>query len=84
MCTLMLTNVFIYFLPHAGKVKLWKIALVVITAIFCALGGVLWSAVGVVVLNSPNGSKLKPWRLFFLSEIRVRVALTCFRLTLIS
>ena len=44
-------------LPLAGTVKLWQIARIVIAAILCVLGVVLWIAVGVVLLNPPNGSK---------------------------
>ena len=59
MCTLMLTHHIIILFSLADTVKLWQIALVVIAAIFCLLGVVLWIAVGVVVLNLSNGSKLR-------------------------
>ena len=59
MCTLMLTHHIIILFSLTDSVKLWQIALVVIAAIFCLLGVVLWIAVGVVVLNLSNGSKLR-------------------------
>ena len=59
MCTLMLTHRIIILFSLTDSVKLWQIALVVIAAIFCLLGVVLWIAVGVVVLNLSNGSKLR-------------------------
>ena len=59
MCTLMLTHRIIILFSLADTVKLWQISLVVIAAIFCLLGVVLWIAVGVVVLNLSNGSKLR-------------------------
>ena len=59
MCTLMLTHRIIILFSLADTVKLWQIALVVIAVIFCLLGVVLWIAIGVVVLNLSNGSKLR-------------------------
>ena len=64
MCTLMLTHRIIILFSLADTVKLWQIALVVIAAIFCLLGVVLWIAVGVVVLNLSNGSKLRNFLVF--------------------
>jgi len=62
MCTLMLTHCIIILFSLADTVKLWQIALVVIAAIFCLLGVVLWIAVGVVVLNLSNGSKFLAYK----------------------
>ena len=43
---------------------MWQTAMIVIAATFCILGVVLWIAVGVVVLNPPNGSKSKSYKVF--------------------
>ena len=42
----------------AGKMKLWQIVLIVIAAVLCIFGILLWIVVGVVVSNPLDGSKL--------------------------
>ena len=45
-------------LSLAGKMKWWQIVVILIAAILCIIGIVLWIVVGVVVSNPLDGSKL--------------------------
>ena len=45
------------FLPLLDDMKWWYIIVMVIAAIFCLIGVVLWITVGAVLTNPPDGNK---------------------------